>query len=304
MIEKLGFGDLRGRRPLLGAATLWLLLGFSGTASATTPPNLQDMFDGSTFTQDGLKFFNFTPGLANSFPLGQDLLYLAKTDPLALFNVQYLEFAAGSKFSRAWGNANAAIAADIGLLVLADNVATPGVDPGFRLNSATQWTVTAGNIASGQLSAFAYDVETTTTQQINSAEITQSSTIDAVGPDVWSFFPFSLPDVATGFALQLITDLNSNDVLNVTLDIGVQSPDGIQRFSQFDSWSGFADHNAIRVVNVIGLGASSGGGFTMVSLEQRIDPPAPAAIPEPGTLLLISLGLLGIPCCRRRASRK
>jgi len=222
--------------------------------------------------------------------------------------VQYLEFAAGSKFSRAWGNANAAIAADIGLLVLADNVATPGVDPGFWLNSATQWTVTAGNIASGQLSAFAYDVETTTTQQINSAEITQSSTIDAVGPDLLSFFPPSLPDVATGFALQVIMDLNSNDVLdgilNVTLDIGVQSANGILQFSQLDSWSGFADHNAIRVVNVIGLGASSGGGFTMDSLEQRIDPPAPAAIPEPGTLLLISLGLLGIPYGRRRASHK
>jgi len=304
MSDKFGFGDLRARRSHLRAAALWLTLGFSGTASATT---LQDMFDGSNFIQDGLEFSNFTPVLSKTFPLGQDLEYLLMTDPLALFDVQYLDFAAG-KFSHAWGNANAAIAANIGLLVLPDNGATPGVDPGFRLNSASQWTVAAANIASGQLSAFAYDVTTTTPEQINSAEITQASTIDAVGPDVFSFLPPSLPDAATGFALQFMVDMNTNAVLNtflnLTLDLGVQSPGGVQQFSQLDSWSGFSDHNAIRVVNVVGVGASSGGGFTLDSLEQRIDPPAPAAIPEPGTLLLISLGLLGMPYWRRRTANR
>ncbi|MBL8373783.1 PEP-CTERM sorting domain-containing protein, partial [Accumulibacter sp.] len=59
--------------------------------------------------------------------------------------------------------------------------------------------------------------------------------------------------------------------------------------------------DAIRVVNVIGVGASSGGGFTMNALEQRIDPPPPQ-IPQPGTLLLISIGLVGLGCLRRRSS--
>ncbi len=301
-MNRIAFGSLRARRPIIGATALWLLLGFSGAVSATS---LQDMFKtGETFTQDGLVFSNFAPVLANAFPAGQDLENLLKTDPLALFNVQALDFAAG-EFSHGWGNAKAADPDNIGLVVLDNNAATAGVDPGFRLNSATEWTVTAGTIASGQLSAFAYDVKKTPNSKINSADISQISTIDAVGPDIFSLSPFELPDVAAGFALQFIMDLNSNDILNailnVTLDLGVQSPTGVGRFSQFDSWSGFSDRDAIRVVNVIGVGASSGGGFTMNALEQRIDPPPPQ-IPQPGTLLLISIGLVGLACRRRRSS--
>jgi len=306
MINSIAFDSLRARRPIVGATALWLLLGFSGAVSATS---LQDMFKtGETFTQDGLVFSNFAPVLANAFPAGQDLENLLKKDPLALFNVQALDFAAG-KFSHGWGNARAADAGNIELVILADNGATAGVDPGFRLNSAGEWTVTAGNIASGQLSAFAYEVKKTGVPKISSADISQISTIDAVGPDILKLVPpVELPDVAAGFALQFIMDLNSNDplkaILNVTLDLGVQSPTGVMRFSQFDSWSGFSDRDArdaIRVVNVIGVGASSGGGFTMNALEQRIDPPPPQ-IPQPGTLLLISIGLVGLACRRRRSS--
>ena len=309
MINSIAFDSLRARRPIIGATALWLLLGFSGAVSATS---LQDMFKtGETFTQDGLVFSNFAPVLANAFPAGQDLENLLKKDPLALFNVQALDFAAG-KFSHGWGNARAADAASIDFVILADNGATAGVDPGFRLDGATEWTVDAGRtvnkpkIASGQLSAFAYDVKKTpNSKRISSADISQISAIDAVGPDIFSLSPFALPDVAAGFVLQFIMDPNSDDVLNailnVTLDLGVQSPTGVMRFSQFNSWSGFSDRDAIRVVNVIGLRASSGGGFTMNTLEQRIDPPPPQ-LPQPGTLLLISIGLVGLACRRRRSS--
>lgn len=312
MVDNIVVGGPRAQRPIIHTVALWLALGFSGSVSATT---LLDMFDGTkpAFTRDGLEFSNFAPVLTNTFPAGQDLELLLKSNPLALFNVQFLDFTTAAKFSHGWGNATAANAGNIGLVELPDNPATVGVDPGFRLNSGAEWTVDAGisppttPIASGQLSAFAYDVKTLTSQKINSAEITQFSTIDAVGPDVLSFLPPSLPDVALGFALQFIMDLNTNDILkailNVTVDLGVQSPNGVMQFSQFDGWSGFAGRDAIRVVNVVGVAASSGGGFTMDALEQRIDPPQPTAqIPQPGTLLLISIGLLGMAYWRRRTT--
>jgi hypothetical protein len=179
MINSIAFDSLRARRPIIGATALWLLLGFSGAVSATS---LQDMFKtGETFTQDGLVFSNFAPVLANAFPAGQDLENLLKKDPLALFNVQALDFAAG-KFSHGWGNARAADAGSIDFVILADNGATAGVDPGFRLDGATEWTVDAGRtvnkpkIASGQLSAFAYDVKKTpNSKRISSADISQIS---------------------------------------------------------------------------------------------------------------------------------
>lgn len=314
MSDSIVFGGLRAKRPIIGAAALWLALGFSGSVSATT---LLDMFNDPkpilTPTPNALEFSNFTPVLGTTLPAGQDLEFLLKTNPLALFNVQFLDFTTNARFSHGWGNAQAANAGKIDLLELPDNPATVGVDPGFRLNSGAEWTVDAGisapttPIASGQLSAFSYDVRSlSTTTKINSADITQFSTIDAVGPDVLSFLPPSLPDAAIGFALQFIMDLNTNDILNailnVTLDLGVQSPNGIMQFSRFDGWSGFAGRDAIRVVNVVGVAASSGGGFTMDALEQRIDPPQPAQIPQPGTLFLISIGLLGMAYRRRRTT--
>ncbi len=309
MINSIAFGSLRAKRPIIGATVLWLLLGFSGAVSATPtdPASLGELFHGptKTFTRDGLVFSNFAPVLAKTFPAGQDLANLIIMNPLVLLNAQFLDFTQGD-FSHGWGNAKVADPDNIGLVVLDNNAATAGVDPGFRLNSATEWTVTAGTIASGQLSAFAYDVKKTGVAKINSADIKQISTIDAVGPDIFSPSSFELPDVAGGFALQFIMDLNSNDILsailNVTGDLGVRlSPTEVKRSSQFDSWSGFTDRDAIRVVNVIGVGASSGGGFTMNALEQRIDPPSPQ-IPQPGTLLLISIGLVGLGCLRRRSS--
>ena len=314
MINAIKLGDLRSRRHIIGVAVLWVVLGFSGTVSATT---LQNMFDGGTFTQDGLEFNNFTPVLSNTFPSGQDLENLIKTNPQALFDISFLDFDSG-KFSHSWGNAQDANAGNIGLEILPDNPATPaGVDPGFRLNSAAEWTVDAGystpdnpndNIASAQLSAFAYTV-TSNEENINSAEINQLSTIDAIGPDLLSFSPFEWPDVAAGFALQFIMDQNSNDILdailNFTLHSGVQSTSGVINFSQFNDWSGFSGRDTIRVVNVVGVAASSEGGFTMNTLEQRIDPPFPgiSQVPEPTTLALLGLGLAGIGFRRQRIKK-
>jgi hypothetical protein len=48
--------------------------------------------------------------------------------------------------------------------------------------------------ASDQLSAFAYDVKKTPDSKlISSACISQISTIDAVGPDIFTRFPFGCP---------------------------------------------------------------------------------------------------------------
>jgi hypothetical protein len=138
MINSIAFDSLRARRPIIGSNRA---LAAARIFRSSIRHQLQDMFKtGETFTQDGLVFSNFAPVLANAFPAGQDLENLLKKDPLALFNVQALDFAAG-KFSHGWGNARAADAASIDFVILADNGATAGVDPGFRLDGATEWTV-------------------------------------------------------------------------------------------------------------------------------------------------------------------
>ena len=286
------------------ATVLWMILALPGTASAGVL-TLQDMFNGASFTQDGLAFSNFDPVLSNSLPSGQDVSLLLSTNPLGLFNASFLDFQSG-QFSESWGNAQDADAGNIGLDVLPDDGSTTGVDPGFRLNSASEWTVDAGwstpgdsgdDIASAQLSAFAYTVTATTPQLINSAGIHQVSTVDAVGPDVFSLnldpFELEFPDAAAGFALQYVIDSNSNTLAqNLTLEGAVRtSSTMVLPLSQLEIWSSFADQDAIRVINVIGIGATSESGFTMSALEQRIDPPPPGGVPIPGTLLLVGIGL-------------
>ena len=200
------------------------------------------------------------------------------------------------------------MAANISLEILPDNPATPlpVVDPGFRLNSGSEWTVTAGNIASAQLSAFAYTV-TSPNPNMNSAEMVQDSTF-AVGPDcgpddpLWFLcnpFVGPYPDVAGAFALQYILDSGGNDLVdppNATLDGGIQTPIGPFPVNQLYDWFAFADQSAIRVITVVGVGASSGGDATLNSLLQRIDPPPPptTGMPIPGTLFLLGIGLTGM----------
>jgi hypothetical protein len=312
MMDTMTFGKRRNKKPVLGTTALWLILGLSATASAT-PSTLQDLFDGQSFTQDGLTFSAFDPVLGNPLPSGAELLDIISTNPADLLNVPFLDLGGGGQFSQGWHTA-AANAAKIGLTILPDNGATPGVDPGFELDGASEWTVNAVGDAAAQLSAFAYTV-TSPAPNMNSAEILQTSTIDAIGPDcgptdpkIFTCFPFGdrIPDVAGGFALQFILEPNSADLLNAILNIsyegGVQTLLGEIQASEVYGWSGFTGRDEIRVVSVVGVGASSEGGFTMNSLEQRIDPPPGGAIamPLPGTLLLFGLGLTGLAIRLRR----
>lgn len=284
----------------LAAATLGLSLGVSGAASAAT---LQDMFGPSTFTQDGLTFSNFTPVLSGSLPTGDQLIDTLRTNPLDLLSIPFLDLSGSGTFSHGWGNASAADAGNIGLTVLPDNTlpASPGIDPGFQLEGNGEWSVDATNgVASAQLSAFAYTVAISdpAAQPINSADLAQSSTIDALGPDV---FPINgWPDVAGGFALQLILDPNSTDLstamLNATMHGEVNQ---ISLIEQFKDGTAIPNTDTIRVVNVFGIGASSGGGFTLDTVEQRIDPPL-SAVPLPAAVWLFGTGLLGLAGIVRR----
>jgi hypothetical protein len=68
---------------------------------------------------------------------------------------------------------------------------------------------------------------------------------------------------------------------------------------QFKDGTAIPNTGTIRVVNVFGIGASSGGGFTLDTVEQRIDPPL-SAVPLPAAVWLFGTGLLGLAGIVRR----
>jgi len=234
---------------------------------------------------------------------------------LNFFNTELLDVSDDAVFSVAWGNAAAADANNIDLTILPD-APGGGVDPGFSLDAGSEWQVEAGNLASFQLSAFAYSVtREPQSRLITSADLTQSSQLSAgdVGPDSFSLFPFAWPDAAGGVAFQFVLDdLDPDSVdlsqalLNYTLDSGLRL--GGEVFlppsNQESDWNGFSDREAIRVVSVIGVGASSGGRFAIDALDQRIDPPTQGptmpVISEPETALLLLMGMVGLGAARRR----
>lgn len=293
------------------ALALCLSVGLGANAGAST---LQDMFSpGESFTRDGLEFYGFAPVLSNSLPSVSAVQAQLMLDPAGVTSMPFLDFTGAGVFSKGTGNAGAADASNIGFEILEDDTNTVGIDPGFRLHGGSEWQVDAGftpgttQIASAQLSAFVYNVRMDT-KEINSAGLAQSSTIDAVGPDVFSFFPFSFPDVAASFTLQFVlddpagTDL-AGALMNYTLESGLQTSGGVvpSPYDQLLSWEGLADTDEIRVVSVVGLGATSGGGITLNTMDQRIDPP-PGGIPEPVTWWLLLGGLTGLFGVRRARS--
>lgn len=299
-------------RPIaFGAAAL--LCVHAAAPAAAAPTTLADLLPGglvSSIQDYGLTFSNFKPLLAATPVSGSALLTALVSDPGALAAMPLLDPSGGGVLSYAFGNALQAAASDIAVSPLADDPANPGL----RFAGPTTWSVTAGNIASLQLTGFFYDVtRDPTSGPIRSASLAQDAAAAAnvtVGPD--SFPSAGLPDFALGGAMQFVFDSTGLIGGNATGELFARLDwVGVLPAAQLASDFSFADRDSVRVYNLIAVGASSEGAYTLGSLSERYDPPASGpywqpplpgsvAVPEPAPLLLLATAALAVGFSRRR----